>query len=138
MIPRSYLFVPGDRPERFDKALTSGADRVVLDLEDAVAPESKEKARAAVAARLHGADAAERERLVVRINDESTAWFDADLALLQAGGARAGMLPKAENAATVARLRGACPALEVLALIESARGVLHAAAIAAAPGVGRL
>ena len=138
MIPRSYLFVPGDRPERFDKALASGADRVVLDLEDAVAPESKEKARAAVAARLHAADAAELERLVVRINDESTPWFDADLALLQAGGARAAMLPKTERAATVARLRSACPALEVLALIETARGVLHAEAIAVAPGVSRL
>ena len=136
--PRSYLFVPGDRAERFDKALASGADRVVLDLEDAVAPVAKAMARAAVEARLKGAAEADRERLVVRINDESTEWFDADLALLRASGARAVMLPKAERAETVARVRAACPAIEVLALIESARGVLNADAVAAAPGVSRL
>ena len=138
MTPRSYLFVPGDRPERFDKALASGADRVVLDLEDAVAPAAKEAARAAIGARLQVAGAADLERFVVRINDESTAWFDADLGLLQASGARAAMLPKAERAATVARIRSACPAIEVLALIETARGVLRADAIAEAPGVSRL
>ena len=137
-IARSYLFVPGDRPERFDKALASGADRVVLDLEDAVAPEAKAGARAAVGARLRSAQGADLERFVVRINDESTVWFEADLALLQAGRAHAMMLPKAERPATVARVRGACPQIEVLALIETARGVLEADAIAGAPGVSRL
>ena len=137
-LPRSYLFVPGDRPERFDKALASGADRVVLDLEDAVAPEAKEAARAAVGARLRSAEGADRERFVVRINDESTVWFQADLEMLLAGGARAVLLPKAERAATVARVRSVCPQIEVLALIETARGVLRADAIAEAPGVSRL
>ena len=46
MLPRTYLFVPGNRPERFDKALASGADAIVLDLEDAVAPAAKADARA--------------------------------------------------------------------------------------------
>ena len=75
-LPRSYLFVPGDRPERFAKALASGADAVVLDLEDAVAPAAKDAARDAVAAFLSGAGA-DQERCVVRINDEATPWFDA-------------------------------------------------------------
>jgi len=133
--PRSYLFVPGDRPERFDKALASGADAVVLDLEDAVAPERKAAAREAVAARLAGG---ERERLVVRINDESTPFFGADLALLKAAGALTLMLPKAERTGTVARVRAACPGVAVLALVETARGVLNAPALAAADGVQRL
>jgi len=72
-LPRSYLFVPGDRHERFAKALATAADAVVLDLEDAVAPALKEVAREAVSTCL--AQYAEPERLVVRINDESTQWF---------------------------------------------------------------
>jgi citrate lyase subunit beta/citryl-CoA lyase len=138
MIPRSYLFVPGNRAERFDKALASGADVVVLDLEDAVAADDKALARAAVARCLAAADAALRPRLVLRINDESTPWFDDDLALLVATHAHGVMLPKAEATGTVARLRRACPGIEVLALIESARGILNAEALAAADGVRRL
>ena len=138
MIPRSYLFVPGNRAERFDKALASGADAVVLDLEDAVTPEDKAVARDAVARFLTTTDEALRTRLVVRINDESTPWFDADLAMLAAAQARCVMLPKAEAVATVARVRAASPGIEVLALIESARGVLHAEALAGADGVARL
>lgn len=126
MDARSYLFVPGDRPERFDKALASGADAVVLDLEDAVAPEHKGSARDAVRARLAAGDA----RLVVRINDESTPWFADDLAALQ--GAAAVMLPKAERPDTLQRVRAACPGAALLALVETARGVLAAEALAAA------
>ena len=122
MTPRTYLFVPGDRPERFDKAFASGADAVVLDLEDAVTPEHKEAARETVRQRLATGDT----RLVVRINDESTAWFEADVASLPK--AATVMLPKAERTATVKRLNDA--GFTVLALIESARGVLNAEAIA--------
>ena len=135
---RTYLFVPADRPDRFDKALASAADRVVIDLEDAVAPANKGLAREALQARLAQASADERRRIVVRINDEQTAYFDDDLALLQSGHVTEVMLPKCERAASVARLRAACPELAVLALIESARGVLAAPALAAAPGVQRL
>jgi citrate lyase subunit beta/citryl-CoA lyase len=134
--PRSYLFVPGDRPERFGKALESGADAVVVDLEDAVAPPAKQAAREAVAALL--AQAQQSERIVVRINDEATPWFEADLAVLREGGARAVMLPKAERVASLDRLRSACPGIAVLPLIESARGVLAAEALAATQGVARL
>ena len=135
-LPRSYLFVPGDRPERFAKALATAADAVVLDLEDAVAPASKEKARAAVSACL--AATVEPERLVVRINDESTRWFDGDLAMLRDLPRCSVMLTKAERAETVARVRAACPDIAVLPLVESARGVLAAEALAFAPGVQRL
>jgi citrate lyase subunit beta/citryl-CoA lyase len=139
-IPRSYLFVPGDRPERFDKALASEADAVVLDLEDAVAAPAKDAARAAVAALLVSATLAPRDaaRLVVRINDEATPWFEADLAVLAAGRVPAVLLPKAERVATIERVRAACPGIAVLPLVESARGVLAAPALAAAEGVQRL
>jgi citrate lyase subunit beta/citryl-CoA lyase len=133
---RSYLFVPGDRPERFAKALATVADAVVLDLEDAVAASAKPAARSAVAALL--ASGADADRIVVRINDEATPWFEDDLALLREAGVRAVMLPKAERPATIARLRERCPGIAVLALIETARGVLAADALAAAEGVQRL
>jgi citrate lyase subunit beta/citryl-CoA lyase len=136
--PRSYLFVPGNRPERFDTALASAADAVVLDLEDAVSPEDKDRARALVGQRLLDAPAGDRARLVVRINDESTPWFDDDLHLLQRAGALQVMLPKAERVATVAGVRAACRDIAVLALIETARGVLAAESLANAEGVRRL
>jgi len=135
--PRTYLFVPGDRPERFDKALASGADAVVLDLEDAVSPEDKERARGLVGQRLIDAPG-EHSRLVVRINDEPTPWFDDDVQMLQRTGALHVMLPKAERVATVLKLRSACPGIAVLALIESARGVLAAESLASTEGVHRL
>lgn len=136
--PRTYLFVPGDRPERFDKALASGADAVVLDLEDAVAPADKLRARDAVETRLRNVSAADRKRFVVRINDEASAEFEADLAMLARTHAVQVMLPKAERSATVATVRAACPGIDVLALIETARGVLNAEALASAGGVQRL
>lgn len=134
--PRSYLFVPADRPERFDKALASGADAVVVDLEDAVAPAAKAAARDSLAAWLAAAPA--HARLVVRINDESTDWFADDLRLLAARPAPVLMLPKAERVDTVARVTAACAGAQVLALVETARGVLAAEALAEAAGVQRL
>ena len=134
-LPRTYLFVPGDRPERFAKALASGADAVVLDLEDAVAAGAKDAARASVAQALAGGDAS---RLVVRINDASTPWYAADLAMLAATRAPMVMLPKSEREADIAQVRAACPTIAALALVESARGVLAAEALAAVPGVQRL
>ncbi|MGF6650619.1 citrate lyase beta subunit [Paraburkholderia youngii] len=78
-LPRSYLFVPGNRPERFDKAYAAGADAVILDLEDAVQPDQKVPARAAVVA----AVSANASRAVwVRINGSDTPWFSDDVAAL--------------------------------------------------------
>ena len=129
---RSYLFVPGNRPERFDKALAAGADAVIVDLEDAVAPADKASARAA----LHGWLSPEHP-VLVRINAVDTAWHAADLALAGLPGVAGIILSKAEQAADIAELilRGA-PA--VLPLIESALGFHHALALARAPSVERL
>ena len=129
---RSLLFVPGSRPDRFEKALAAGADAVIIDLEDAVAPADKERAREAVCAWL-----APHHAVMVRINGADTAWFRDDLALCRRPGVAAVMLPKAERAEDVAAVRGA-GAATVLPLIESAAGMAALAAIAAAPGVQRL
>ena len=134
--PRSYLFVPGDRPERFAKALASGADAVVLDLEDAVLPAAKAAAREAVAAFV--ASSPERQRLVLRVNAEDSAWFAADCELLAFHPGLAVMLPKAQGVAVLHALQALSPGLPVLPLVESAAGVLAAEALAAAPGVQRL
>ena len=134
---RTYLFVPGTRTERFGKALASGADKVVLDLEDAVAPADKATARDAVAAWLETATPEDRSRVVVRINDATTAWFAADLAALGNAAGIGVLLPKAESAAQIAEVRSALPRAGILALVESARGVADANRIAAA-GVQRM
>ncbi len=139
MLPpaRTYLFVPGTRPERFDKALASGADRVVLDLEDAVAADDKASARKAIATWLQSASPMDRSRIVVRINDAGSPWFAADLAALADVRAAAVILPKTESAAQVAETQAALPGASILALIESARGVAEVERIAAA-GTQRL
>jgi len=136
--PRTYLFVPGNRPERFAKALASGADAVVLDLEDAVAADAKANARAAVNAWFTAADPSDRARAVVRINDTESPAHAADLQLIAESGLPAVMLPKAETIEQVAAVRAAAGPLRVLALIETAYGVEQAGAVAAADGVVRL
>ena len=138
MDPRTYLFVPGNRPERFAKALASGADAIVLDLEDAVAADAKGQARDAIAQWAAGATPLERERIVVRINEAASPLFADDLRLLLDAGIQAVMLPKAESSEQVAAVRAAAPAARVLALIESARGVASVGAVAASAGVVRL
>lgn len=135
---RTYLFVPGTRPERFAKALASGADAVVLDLEDAVAIADKATARDAVAGWLRSAAAEDRARVVVRINDAASSWFADDVRALHAAGATGVMLPKAESARQVAAVVDRLPGARVLALIESARGVALVDEVAAADGVSRL
>lgn len=130
---RTFLFVPGDRPERFPKAVASGADLVVLDLEDAVTPDGKDTARRAVSEFLAGGTVA-----AVRINAVGTPWHEEDLAML-AGRDSIVMLPKAERAGEVARVVGALTSESVvIALVETARGVLGAAEVADVPGVHRL
>src|SRR5262245_40169372 len=136
--PLTYLFVPGNRPERFDKALAAGADAIILDLEDAVSPEGKDEARAHVAAWLanHSADF---DRIVVRVNAVTTSWSADDVAMLREARVRFAMLPKSENAAEVESVAVAlAPGAQVLALIESALGMRDVDAIAAAKGVQRL
>jgi (S)-citramalyl-CoA lyase len=131
---RSALFVPAIRPDRFPKAIASGADAVIVDLEDAVAPEQKAAGREALAryAQEHPDD-----RLWVRINDGTTAWFEEDLALCRSLPSIAGIvLPKAQKAEHVYIVSGAGKPL--MPVIESAAGVRELSHIAAANGVVRL
>jgi citrate lyase subunit beta/citryl-CoA lyase len=145
---RSWLFVPGNRPERFGKALASGADAVILDLEDAVPPADKISARDAVHEWLKALDNATSDAtsdtpavsVYVRINAASTPWFDADVAALAALPQLSGLVvPKTEDAATLGRAaQGAAPALRLVPLIETARAFAALADIATAPRVERL
>ena len=100
---RSLLFVPADRPERFAKAAASGADAIILDLEDSVAPEAKAAARQAVAAYL--ATPADGVHRFVRVNPVDAGMLADDLAV--ASAADGIVLPKAEGAATVETLLAA-------------------------------
>jgi citrate lyase subunit beta/citryl-CoA lyase len=100
--PRSWLFVPGDRPERFGKAADSGADAIILDLEDAVAPARKPEARDAVKAFLSARPDA--PVVAVRVNPLGGAEIEADLAALAPARPDLLVLPKAEGAATVRAL----------------------------------
>lgn len=138
-LPTTYLFVPGNRPERFAKALASGADRVILDLEDAVAPPGKADARTHIATWLAALPEADAKRVVVRINDAHSPCHADDLNWLRAQAVQAVMLAKCESAAQVAAVLACLPDNgHVLALIETAGGVLAAPDIARAPGVSRL
>ena len=136
-LPSTYLFVPGDRPERFAKAIAAGADAVIVDLEDAVAPANKPAARAACARLWPGHDGG--VPLLVRINDAQSQWFDDDLALVKSAGITGVMLSKAESAQQIERLAAAMPAGGyIVALIETALGIVNLESIVTAPRVQRL
>lgn len=129
------LYVPGDRPDRFAKALAAGADQVILDLEDAVAPERKTVAREAVAAFLAGPV---QGRVAVRPNGSGTRWHEADLAMLAAAEHRPALrLPKVEGPADLDRIVAWFDGdeVELTCLLESALGVEQAFAIAQHPAV---
>ena len=137
-LARSFLFVPGHRPERFAKALASGADAVIIDLEDAVPLDAKDTARSALLSAWADFDAADRARLLVRVNPAGTPWHEADLAAVASlSGLGALMLPKAENPQQLEHAFTAC-GVPVLPLIESAEGVGQMDAIARAAGTLRL
>jgi len=131
----TWLFVPGDRPERFERARGSGADEVICDLEDAVAPGAKELAREQVCRWLADGGSA-----WVRVNSPETTWFEGDVeALARARGLRGLLVPKADDPALLADLRAArgC-SFGLVALIESARGVVRASDLAGSAAVDRL
>jgi len=132
--PRSYLFVPGDRPDRFDKAVATGADIVVLDLEDAVLPKAKTGAREAIRDWL-----CKGGRAAVRINGIGTEWHEEDIVLLATPGVAAVLLPKAEEPAALAAFASALPqGLPTVPLIESALGIWNARELAGVNGVTQL
>ena len=136
--PSTYLFVPGSRPERFDKALASGAGVVILDLEDAVALAEKEFARKAIS-QWCVAHQPDLDRIAVRINSMDSDEHANDVEAISRAGVRHVMLPKAESADSIVRLAGSSHArMMILPLLESARGIREVDSIAAAPGVLRL
>ena len=120
----SWLFCPADRPERYARALNS-ASTVIIDLEDAVAAERKREARGTL---LANTDLLDPTRTIVRVNALDTPYGHADIEALQGTMLRTVMLPKASTAAEVESLE----AFEVIALCESAAGVLAAEELALA------
>lgn len=125
------LFVPGNRPDRFEKAATSGADAIIIDLEDAVLAHAKNEARAALRADFTDIP------VLVRINGEGTPWHADDIAAVSKLPFAAVIVPKAELGSGLADLAAGLQ-LPVLLLVETARGLSQARQIAALPGVARL
>lgn len=134
MTATTALYVPGDRPDRFDKAVAAGPDIVILDLEDAVAAGAKEAALAAVAAWLAGREAA-GPAVQVRVNRGA----DHEVVALVATGAAFGLrLPKVESTGELDRVAALAPGVPLTALVESALGVERAFELASHPAVAAL
>jgi citrate lyase subunit beta/citryl-CoA lyase len=137
-LPLTYLFVPGNRADRYDKALGTSAGAIIIDFEDAVSPADKDAARTAFAA-WHRASTFAPERILVRVNAEDTPWFDEDLAVIADTGVRGIMLPKTETVTQIARAASALPANGfVIALVETAKGVIGVDEVASAPRLQRM
>ena len=122
---RSVLFVPGSSIKMLEKARSLSCDTVVLDLEDAVAPEAKDAAREFVCDAIRHYHTCE---VVVRINNLASPWGPADLDAVRAAGPHAILLPKVEQAAAIAAITGA---IAIWAMIETPLAVVNVAAIAA-------
>ena len=126
---RSYLFIPGDSPKKLDKGMASGADALLLDLEDSIAPQRKAEARATTAAFLKQARGAkDRPRVYVRVNGFATGLTGDDLDAVAAAAPDGIMLPKAEGGAAVAQCDAMLKRLE--ARYGLADGALDIIAIA--------
>lgn len=136
---QSMLFVPGTKPDRFAKALASGADCVCIDLEDAVPPGEKDAARAAALDAIRALDDA---RLAIRINGMMTRAGLADALALAAAAMRAALVfvPMVESPVELAQLRSvlADGAVRFVPLIETVAGLRAADAIAADPSTAML
>lgn len=124
------LFLPANRLDRLAKAYASGADALILDLEDAVAPGEKTSARAVLAG------FRPEMPIFVRVNSAGTAWHDDDVRTAHTLSLAGIILPKAETGPALKAL--AAGPLPVLALVETARGLAEARAIAQTHGVARL
>lgn len=132
LLERSFLFVPGHQPEKFDKAFASGAHAVILDLEDAVAPDRKQHARQAVAAWLMNG-----QHAVVRINAAQTDWYEDDIAMLENAAGASVMLPKADEASLLLTTR-ALPGRNVIGLVETVGAYMELRRIVNMPGLQRI
>lgn len=136
---QAFLFVPADRPERFDKALQTKAHAIIIDLEDAVSLANKAQARVNLAQSLPNLLSVYRDRIIVRINAFGTPQFDEDVALVNALFVAAVMLPKAESASQLDTLKNAIAKdAVIIPMIESAHGIDQLTPIAAHPATLRL
>lgn len=133
-IARTYLFAPATRTDRVAKAQAAGADAVIVDLEDAVAPADKSAAREALVR-----DLRDIQPVLVRVNGPGTAWIDDDLRACASIPLAGIVLPKAESVEHIAYAASRLPAgTPILPLIETARGFDAISALSAAPQVQRL
>lgn len=131
---RSVLYIPGSRHRALDKARGLATDAIIFDLEDAVAPGEKDAARALLADTLREGGFGRRMR-IVRINGMDTEWGAADLDAIQAAKPDAVLIPKVNGPDDIAAIRTRTD-LPIWAMMETAQGILNAAAIAQAPGIG--
>ena len=132
---RTFLFVPGDRPDRFGKAVWSGADVVILDLEDAVTADRKEGAREHADRWLQG-----RHTAILRINGADTRWHDDDVAMAaeHPGTVSSVMVPKAEDLHSLNSVASRLPPeTGIIPLIETAVGITLATPLCGLPRVIR-
>lgn len=121
------LFVPATRPDRFVKAAQSGADAIIIDFEDAVAKTEKVAARDQLTKAILPEGA-----ILFRVNAVSTPWFNDDIAVITKLGQQGVLLPKVESADDLNAVRTLNPSAEIIAIIETAKGLANARAIAAA------
>jgi citrate lyase subunit beta/citryl-CoA lyase len=134
---RSVLYMPSSNARALEKARSIPCDGLILDLEDAVAPDAKTAAREAACAAVTGGDYGRRE-LTIRINGAGTEWHDADLAAAAQAGPDAIVVPKVDSADAVRRLvdameqQGAPERTKLWAMVETPRAMLHAEEIAGA------
>lgn len=132
---RSWLFVPATRADRFGKAAASGTDRIIIDLEDAVAADKKNDARES----LTGAALPDSVPVYVRINSAVTPWFERDLAVAAKLAIAGILLPKANSSDDVARAAARVPdAFHIVPIIETAAGVWNVLGVAQSERVERL
>lgn len=138
---RSVLYMPGSNARALEKGRSLPADALILDLEDAVAPDAKAQGRSEIARALAAKPAYGRRELVVRVNGLDTPWGHEDLASMAQAGADAVLLPKVESADMVRRAcsvldtAGAPADLPIWCMMETPRGILHAEEIADHPRV---
>jgi citrate lyase subunit beta/citryl-CoA lyase len=118
-----FLFVPGTRPERFNKALDSGANAVVLDLEDAVPEEDKELARNAIRTAWPTFSAEQKNRLVIRSNSPGSKFYAADLILAQKLNVACILIPKSESQDQINGAALVLPNTAIIPMIETAIGL---------------
>ena len=134
----AFLFVPGTRPDRFIKALDSGADGIVIDLEDAVAQEDKQKARDAIRAAWPTFSAEQKKRLIIRANSPGSQFYSADLILVQEINAACLLIPKSESLDQINGAAQILPNTAIIPMIETAIGLEHLNEIANSEQVLRL